>query len=349
MGSPLGPLFANIFLSHYESQWLKDSPIKPSLYRRYVDDTFWLLPADSDLQLLMTFMNSRHANMRFTHETESNNCIPFIGMTITHSDLDNNLHGFQTSVYRKPTSTSLFTNYGSFTPLAYRLSVFKCLVYRAFRLCSSWSLFHSEISSIRSMLLRNAFPSWILDRIIKLSVSSFVKPNVRYGPNKERVYIGLPYLGNVTDRLRRSIKQINKHFMPQKEIIVYFKPGRRICNFFRIKDKTPFELRSHVVYQYTCSGCHSSYIGQTSRHLRQRIAEHAGVSHITGNIMKSQIHSSIREHCKHCIGSTCASSEFKILTRGSSELELLVKESLLIKNSRPPLNGNTGSFELLLA
>ena len=293
MGSPLGPLFANIFLSHYESQWLKDSPIKPSLYRRYVDDTLWLIPTDSDIQSLMTFMNSRHANMRFTYETEINNSIPFIGMTITHIGLDNNLHGFQTSVYRKPTSTSLFTNYESFTPLAYRLSVFKCLVYRAFRLCSTWSLFHSEIANIRTMLLRNAFPSWVLDRIIKLSVSRFVKPIVRYGPNKERVYIGIPYLGNITDRLRRSIKQINKQFMPQKEIIVYFKPGRRISNFFRIKDSTPFELRSHVVYQYTCPGCHSSYIGQTARHLRHRIAEHAGVSHPTGTKMRSQAHSSI--------------------------------------------------------
>src|ERR1700761_3988663 len=100
MGSPLGPLFANIFLSHYESQWLKDSPIKPSLYRRYVDDTLWSIPADSNIQSLMTFMNSRHANMRFTYETESN--IPFIAKTMRHTGLGNNLHGFQTSVYRKP-------------------------------------------------------------------------------------------------------------------------------------------------------------------------------------------------------------------------------------------------------
>ena len=140
MGSPLGPLFANIFLSHYESQWLHDSPVKPSLYKRYVDDTLWLLPADSDIPLLMTYMNSRHPNMRFTYEAETNNCISFSGVTITHS-LSNNLHGYQTSVYRKPTSTALFTNYNSFTPLTYRLSVFRCLIYRAYHLCSSWNYF----------------------------------------------------------------------------------------------------------------------------------------------------------------------------------------------------------------
>ena len=250
-----------------------------------MDDTLWLLPANADIPSLMRFMNSRHANMRFTYETESNDCISFIGVTITHSLSDNNLHGYQTSVYRKPTSTSLFTNYNSFTPLVYRLSVFKCLLYRAYHLCSSWSLFHIEICNIRSMLLRNAYPSWVLNRIIKRSVNDFIHRNVQYRPNKERLYTGLPFLGSMTDQLRRSIKQINKQFMPHKDVIVYFKPGLRVSNFFRIKDNTPFELRSHVVYQFTCAGCNSSYIGQTSRHLRHRIAEHTGVSYLTGNIM----------------------------------------------------------------
>src|SRR5206468_6002069 len=112
----------------------------------------------------MTHMNSRHANMRFTYETEKDECISFSGVNTTHIPSGNNLDGYQTSVYRKPTFTSLFTNYNSFTPLTYRLSVFKCLIYRAYHLCSSWSLFHVEISKLRSMLLRNAYPSWILDR-----------------------------------------------------------------------------------------------------------------------------------------------------------------------------------------
>src|SRR5262245_58539531 len=108
-------------------------------------------------------------------------------MTVKHKLIDNGGHGYETTVYRKPTSTSLFTNYQSFTPLVYRLSVFKCLIYRAYHLCSSWNLFNAEIVNIRSMLLRNAYPSWILDRIIKQSVSNFVQPPAaKYGPNKER-------------------------------------------------------------------------------------------------------------------------------------------------------------------
>ena len=285
--------------------------------------------------------------MRFTYESESDDCINFIGLTIKHKQ-SSNLHGFETSIYRKPTSTSLFTNFNSFTPLAYRLSVFKCLVYRAYHLCSSWNLFHDEIQCIKSMLLRNAYPSWLLDRIIKFSVSNFVQPNVNYGPHKGRLFIGFPYLGKASDHIRRSIKQISKQFTPHKEVIVYFKPGLRVSNFFRIKDPTPSELRSHVVYEFTCATCNGRYIGQTSRHLRQRIAEHLGISHLTGRTMKSQSHSSIRNHCLLCKDSTCASRNFKILAKGNNELELLVKERLLIDRKKPLLNGNIGSFELLL-
>ena len=38
MGSPLGPILANIFLCYHESNWLKDCPkdFKPVYYKRYV-------------------------------------------------------------------------------------------------------------------------------------------------------------------------------------------------------------------------------------------------------------------------------------------------------------------------
>src|ERR1700761_7883998 len=79
----------------------------------------------------------------------------------------------------------------------YRLSVFKCLLSRAFLLCSTWNFFYDEINCMRSILLRNAYPSWLLDSIIKNSVSHFINPNVKLGPQKDRLYIGMPFLGNL--------------------------------------------------------------------------------------------------------------------------------------------------------
>ena len=174
-----------------------------------MDDTLWL-PENSDISSLMTYMNSRHTNMRFTYESEANDCIHFIGLNITHSINDDETFGYNTSVYRKPSSSLLRMNFNSFTPIAYRLSVLKGLLYRAFRLCSNWDLIHREINVIRSMLLRNAFPGWLLDRVIKQSVSNFINPRVKFGCRKEPIYIGLPFLGKSTDVLRASIVRICK-------------------------------------------------------------------------------------------------------------------------------------------
>ena len=46
MGSPLGPTFADIFLSWHEHSWLSNCPthFKPVYYHRYVDDCFLLPP-----------------------------------------------------------------------------------------------------------------------------------------------------------------------------------------------------------------------------------------------------------------------------------------------------------------
>jgi hypothetical protein len=53
--------------------------------------------------------------------------------------------------------------------------------------------------------------------------------------------------------------------------------------------------------------------------------------------MKAKVHSSIRDHCVQCPGSECSVRNFKILARGTSELDLLVKERLLINRQSPTL------------
>ena len=45
MGSPLAPILASIFISYHVENWLNELPVglKPTFYRKYVDDMFVLL------------------------------------------------------------------------------------------------------------------------------------------------------------------------------------------------------------------------------------------------------------------------------------------------------------------
>lgn len=43
MGSPYGPLMANVFMCHLEEKLACDGMV-PSLYKRYVDDTLATMP-----------------------------------------------------------------------------------------------------------------------------------------------------------------------------------------------------------------------------------------------------------------------------------------------------------------
>ena len=52
MGFPLGPILANVFICHYEKEWLDNCPshFKPILNRGYVDDIFVPFSSKEHLQ-----------------------------------------------------------------------------------------------------------------------------------------------------------------------------------------------------------------------------------------------------------------------------------------------------------
>ena len=73
MGSPLGPILANIFLSTHEKNWLNKCPIKfkPSFYRRYVTYIFVLFESSESVDLFREYMSSKHQNINFTVKKEN--------------------------------------------------------------------------------------------------------------------------------------------------------------------------------------------------------------------------------------------------------------------------------------
>ena len=82
---------------------------KPAFYNRYIDDTFLLFKDSSHIDLFLQYLNSKHPSINFTKETECNNVLNFLDVSISKED-----NVFKTSVYRKPTFTGMGTSFFSF-------------------------------------------------------------------------------------------------------------------------------------------------------------------------------------------------------------------------------------------
>ena len=96
MGSPLGQTLANVFLCHFEEQWMSDCPIvyKAFSYRRYVGDTILLFSSEFHSTKFLNYMNCKHRNTKFTVEREENNSLAFLDIKIFRDS-----GKFQTSFY----------------------------------------------------------------------------------------------------------------------------------------------------------------------------------------------------------------------------------------------------------
>ena len=82
MGTKMAPAFANLFMGDFERKALDNSPDKPYLWWRYIDDIFliWTL-GEEKLDKFITNLNSLHPTIKFTSE-RSTTSIPFVDVNI---------------------------------------------------------------------------------------------------------------------------------------------------------------------------------------------------------------------------------------------------------------------------
>ena len=107
MGSPLGPLLVNIFMSHFETNAIdNDLGIIPDMY---IDDCFFIFTSQKSSDVFFENINKLHPNIKFTKQ-EHDNILPFLDVLITR-DNDGLLN---TSIYKKPTFSGLYIKWTSF-------------------------------------------------------------------------------------------------------------------------------------------------------------------------------------------------------------------------------------------
>ena len=129
MGSPLGPTFADFFMSHNENFLLSQKKVSNTLlYVRYVDDIFCVIN------------NQRH--VRFFKQRMENNCVlkfttiekaadKFNLLDVSIKRLNDNK--LQAGVFVKHTDSRIYASFEPHTPLQYKRLIVKSLVNKTLR------------------------------------------------------------------------------------------------------------------------------------------------------------------------------------------------------------------------
>ena len=198
MGSPLGPALANIFVGYHESK-LFSCVQKPTIYFRYVDDTFAIFKQEGDVDDFLVTLNRLHPALKFTFEKEHDGKLPFLDILVERTEL-----GFETSVYRKPTFSGQYIRWESFSPRKRKTNLIATLVHRALMICTKNKL-KQEIDFIKKILLDNGYLEDIVLKHISKKIAQFstAKP---FGPEKCPVYLRAPWIGSASQQLEHHVK-----------------------------------------------------------------------------------------------------------------------------------------------
>ena len=329
MGSPLSPIIANIYMEHFETRALETAPHPPTLWKRYVDDTFVILETTYKDEFFQ-HINGIEQKIQFTAEnTRADGSLPFLDTLVTVQE-DGSL---STSIYRKPMHTNQYLQWDSHHSIANKYSVINSLIHRATNICSNQEQVKEELKYVERALTACKYPSWAIQRMMLKKNNTKTNSNnnnnrTNRNNNNSRTSITVPY----NKGLSEGFKNIGKKFGIQ----VHFKSGRTIKEeLVAPKDKDHITKKSGVIYRFKCEKleCDEEYIGETSRTFGERYREH----------LKAP--SPINDH-NNISGHSTSLENFSIVGREENNLSRLIKESMYIRVNGPSLNKNIGKFYL---
>ena len=267
MGSPLSSLISEIFLQFIENQFIAQLKQDYNIlfYGRYVDDILIIFDSNYDnANNILHAFNQIHPKLKFTVESETNNEINYLDLTI--KKFNNN---FQYSIYRKPTTSKLSINSQSIQPVSHKFANFRFLLNTLNTIPLSRKHYKIELNNILEIARYNNFPSYRIHRLnnsiknkINLKKVTTLQSNEK--PNK---FHKLTYFGSISDKIKSVFKKQN--------IDIAFAVNNK--NNHRLKNNSnqgkKYEYESGI-YKLNCP-CGSSYVGKTFRQFKKRIYEHS--------------------------------------------------------------------------
>lgn len=279
--------------------------------------------------VLHTF-NKFHPRLQFTMEVGIDNRLNFLDVIMI---IQNNFISFDW--YHKNTFSGRYLHFESRYPLCHKKGTVIGLIDRAFRL-SSPSFHQKNLEFVVNTLLKNGYPltfifSTLQERIKTLittqdnnTVSVQTTNSMDNESNMRKSYFNIPYVPTISEKFGPVVRDFH--------VKMSYTGLNKLKQYIRVqKDKLPDPSRNNVIYKIPCMNCNASYVDQTSRLLKTRIAEHR--NHIRQNTTQ---HSVITDH--RLSGHEFAWNNVEILDEERIYGKRLMSEMIFIRRQTNSLN-----------
>ena len=161
-----------------------------------------------------------------------------------------------------------------FTLWKWKTASIRSIADRAKKVCSKENL-PKELQLIKKFASWNCYPkNIVMKRVLSKETST---NDVKSNEEKDKIptiFINIYYPGETGEYvLNKCFKKLGRT-TNQNIIFVCRYSVTKISFFTNMKNKLNKLSKSNVVYQFSCPGCESSYIGKTERALSERTKEH---------------------------------------------------------------------------
>ena len=166
MGTKMAVSFANIFMAEVETDIINQSPNKPLIWKRYIDNIFSLWNTNKEaIHNFTKLANSFHPTIKFTAEI-SDTEITFLDICVYKGDRFKKHSNIDVRTHFKPTETFQYTHFDSCHLPGVRKGFLKGEALRLLRTNYSKAKFDEHMALFKQRLQHRGYPDNLLNMIL---------------------------------------------------------------------------------------------------------------------------------------------------------------------------------------
>ena len=139
-------------------------------------------------------------------------------------------------------------NFSAACPKFWKTDLIFCLLHRAKIICSSQTVFNTEVTKLKRLFITNHYPAWFFDTVLTNFKNNNNKISDESSVEVERLPLFLPYLGQASIQFAKSLNRLCRKKFDVKILPIY--QTVKVLKHFQLKSATPEALCSNIVYQF---------------------------------------------------------------------------------------------------